>query len=86
VRRPENSLYLLLFILILFPFRFICIYPAFIDAKKSVQEGRKVPKEFCVENPTFQEIKDVLSAANFNLVVENKIYPRERSKVRSSEG
>lgn len=61
-------------------FRFICIYPAYIDAKKTVQEGRKVPKEYCIENPTYQEIKDVLSSANLNLVVENKIYPRERSK------
>lgn len=62
-------------------FRFICIYPAYIDVKKTVQEGRKVPKEHCIENPTYQEIKDVLSAANMNLVIENKIYPRERSKV-----
>lgn len=62
-------------------FRFVCIYPAYIDVKKTVQEGRKVPKEYCIENPTYQEIKDVLSAANMNLVIENKIYPRERSKV-----
>ncbi|CRL06795.1 CLUMA_CG019427, isoform A [Clunio marinus] len=60
--------------------RFICIYPAYLDAKKSVQEGRKVPKEYCIENPTYQEIKDVLTAANMNLVIENKIYPKERSK------
>lgn len=39
-----------------------------------------MPKEFCIENPTYQEIKDVLTAANMNIVVENKIYPRERSK------
>lgn len=64
-----------------FHFRFICIYPAYIDAKKTVQEGRKVPKEHCIENPTYLEIKDVLLAANMNLVIENKIYPRERSKV-----
>lgn len=60
--------------------RFICIYPAYLDVKKSVQEGRKMPKEHCVENPSYQEIKDVLTAANMNLLVENKIYPRERSK------
>lgn len=61
-------------------FRFICIYPAYIDVKKSVQDGRKIPKEYCIENPSYQEIRDVLSAAKFNIFVENKIYPRERSK------
>lgn len=61
-------------------FSFICIYPAYIDVKKSVQDGRKIPKEHCVENPSYQEIRDVLMAANFNIYVENKIYPRERSK------
>lgn len=63
-------------------FRFICIYPAYIDVKKTVQEGRKMPKDVCIENPTYQEIKDVLTAANMNLIIENKIYPRERSKAR----
>lgn len=61
-------------------FRFICIYPAYIDIKKSVQEGRKLPKEYCIENPSYQEIRDVLTSANFNIFVENKIYPKERSK------
>jgi signal recognition particle subunit SRP19 len=63
-----------------FHFRFICIYPAYIDAKKTVNEGRKIPKGLCIENPSYQEIKDVLSVTNLNCVIENKIYPRERSK------
>lgn len=37
-------------------------------------------KELCVENPTFQEIKDVLSVSKLNIGVENKMYPREKSK------
>lgn len=61
--------------------RWICIYPAYINSKKSRQEGRRLPKENCVENPTFQEIKDVLSVCNVRFGVENKLYPRERSKV-----
>jgi signal recognition particle subunit SRP19 len=67
-------------------FRYICIYPAYIDTKKTVQEGRKVPKEFCVENPTYQEIKDVLSVTNLPTLIENKIYPRERSKELLNRG
>lgn len=64
--------------------RWICIYPAYINSKKSRQEGRRLPKENCIENPTFQEIKDVLSVCNVRFGVENKLYPREKSKVMSS--
>lgn len=61
--------------------RWICIYPAYINSKKSRQEGRKIRKDLCVENPTFQEIKDVLSVSNLRIGIENKLYPREKSKV-----
>lgn len=60
--------------------RWICIYPAYINSKKSRQEGRKIRKDLCVENPTYQEIKDVLSVSNLKIGIENKLYPRERSK------
>lgn len=63
-------------------FRWVCIYPAYINSKKTRQEGRKVRKDLCVENPTYQEIKDVLSVSNLRIGVENKLYSRERSKVR----
>lgn len=43
-------------------------------------QGRKIAKDKCVENPTYQEIRDVLSASGFMVGVENKCYSRERSK------
>lgn len=61
--------------------RWVCVYPAYINSKKTKQEGRKVPKEIAVENPTYQEIRDVLQASNFKIVLENKLYSREQSKV-----
>ncbi|KAL1132809.1 hypothetical protein AAG570_010761 [Ranatra chinensis] len=61
-------------------FRWICIYPAYINNKKTLAEGRRVPRDKAVDNPTFQEIRDVLSAAGMKIGVENKLYPRERSK------
>lgn len=64
-------------------FRWVCIYPAYINSKKTRAEGRRITKQKCVENPTHQEIRDVLQAAGFRLGVENKLYPRERSKVLS---
>lgn len=62
------------------PISWICIYPAYLNSKKSRQEGRRLPKQHCVENPTFQEIKDVLTVTKLNIGVENKLYPREKSK------
>ncbi|KAK9882174.1 hypothetical protein WA026_019688 [Henosepilachna vigintioctopunctata] len=60
--------------------RWICIYPAYINSKKTIPQGRRIAKEKCVENPTHQEIRDVLDATGFKVGVENKLYPRERSK------
>ncbi|XP_026291559.1 signal recognition particle 19 kDa protein [Frankliniella occidentalis] len=60
--------------------RWICIYPAYINSKKTLAQGRKVPKEKAVENPTHQEIRDVLVAAGMKVGVENKLYSREPSK------
>ncbi|EEZ98192.1 signal recognition particle 19 kDa protein [Tribolium castaneum] len=60
--------------------RWICIYPAYINSKKTVAQGRRIAKEKCVENPTHQEMRDVLSAAGLQVGVENKLYSRERSK------
>lgn len=65
-------------------FRWICIYPAYINSTKSRKEGRKLRKDLCVENPTYQEIKDVLSVSNLRIGIENKLYPREKSKVNKS--
>ncbi|XP_026737337.1 signal recognition particle 19 kDa protein [Trichoplusia ni] len=60
--------------------RWICIYPAYLNSKKTLAQGRKLPKANCVENPTHQEIRDVLVAAGLRVGVENKLYPREPSK------
>lgn len=43
-------------------------------------QGRRLSKERCVDNPTYQEIRDVLSATGFVVGVENKLYSREQSK------
>ncbi|XP_059193179.1 signal recognition particle 19 kDa protein [Centropristis striata] len=57
--------------------RFICIYPIYINSKKTLAEGRRIPSEKAVENPSCAEIRDVLMAAGMNVYVENKIHPRE---------
>ncbi|KAL6260193.1 hypothetical protein P5V15_007727 [Pogonomyrmex californicus] len=60
--------------------RWVCIYPIYLNSKRSLAGGRKLAKDKCVENPTHQEIRDVLLAAGMNVGVENKLHPKERSK------
>ena len=60
--------------------RWICIYPAYFNSNKTRQEGRLLPKSKCVPNPTYIEIRDVLMSAGYQPIVENKAYPRERSR------
>jgi len=62
------------------PERWICIYPAYLNSNKTRQEGRLLPKEKCVPNPNHMEIRDVLMSAGYQPIVENKQYPRERSR------
>jgi signal recognition particle subunit SRP19 len=59
--------------------RWICIYPAYIN-RKTLAEGRRIPKDKTVENPTHQEIRDVLSAAGMKIGVEDKLYEYSREK------
>uniref|UniRef100_A0A8C8DSV1 Signal recognition particle 19 kDa protein n=1 Tax=Oryzias sinensis TaxID=183150 RepID=A0A8C8DSV1_9TELE len=57
--------------------RFVCLYPVYINSKKTLAEGRRIPTEKAVENPSCGEIRDVLTAAGMNVYVENKMHPRE---------
>ncbi|XP_071340177.1 signal recognition particle 19 kDa protein isoform X1 [Trachinotus anak] len=67
--------------------RFICLYPVYINSKKTLAEGRRIPAEKAVENPSCTEIRDVLTAAGMNVYMEcvcvcvfvfqNKMHPRE---------
>nr|XP_061835961.1 signal recognition particle 19 kDa protein-like [Nerophis lumbriciformis] len=57
--------------------RFICVYPVYINSKKTLAEGRRIPADKAVENPSCAEIRDVLTAAGMNVYMENKMHPRE---------
>merc|ERR1711976_1085084 len=57
--------------------RWICIYPCYINSKKTVAEGRRIPQQKAVDNPTAAEMRDVLAGAGFVIGVENKVHPRE---------
>ena len=50
--------------------RFVCIYPAYINAKKTRAQGRRVGKSKAVENPSVNEMRDIFENAGLNVVVE----------------
>eukprot|EP01123_Difflugia_compressa_P004139 TRINITY_DN15497_c0_g1_i1.p1 TRINITY_DN15497_c0_g1~~TRINITY_DN15497_c0_g1_i1.p1 ORF type:complete len:162 (-),score=25.85 TRINITY_DN15497_c0_g1_i1:205-624(-) len=57
--------------------RWICIYPVYIDSKKTCQEGRRIPKNKSVDNPKPSEIADVCRQMGFQCIIEaEKCYPR----------
>lgn len=61
--------------------RWICIYPTYLNSKRTEAQGRKIPLSKAVENPTLNEIKDVLVNAKFPVEVEpGKCFPRELYK------
>jgi signal recognition particle subunit SEC65 len=66
--------------------RWRTIYPAYINVNKTIAEGRKVAKEFCVANPDPREIAFVcVKSFGFQCVIEGKAYSRdfrERGRVR----
>uniref|UniRef100_A0A914I1J7 Signal recognition particle 19 kDa protein n=1 Tax=Globodera rostochiensis TaxID=31243 RepID=A0A914I1J7_GLORO len=59
------------------PARWVAIYPLYINATKSLAQGRRIAKAKAVDNPTCQEIFDVLSHAGFRCSMElAKVHPR----------
>ncbi|CAO2600504.1 Signal recognition particle 19 kDa protein [Lemmus lemmus] len=57
--------------------RFICIYHSYLNNKKTIAEGRRIPISKAVENPIATEIQDVCSAVGLNAFLEkNKMYSK----------
>lgn len=66
--------------LLLSPFsshRWVCVYPAYINAKKTLKEGRRIPRDKATTTPLCSEICDVCVSQGLNAEVEGKLYPRE---------
>ncbi|KAA8910110.1 signal recognition particle, SRP19 subunit [Sphaerosporella brunnea] len=57
---------------------FQCLYPVYFDATRSYAQGRKVAKEFAVENPLAREIADACGALGLQAVFEpGKTHPKD---------
>ncbi|KPN30920.1 signal recognition particle 19 kDa protein [Halolamina pelagica] len=54
------------------------VYPAYLDAAYSRSEGRRVPLDEAVEDPTVDEIAKAVQQVGYDAVVErDKSYSRE---------
>uniref|UniRef100_A0A6U5NHV4 Signal recognition particle 19 kDa protein n=1 Tax=Calcidiscus leptoporus TaxID=127549 RepID=A0A6U5NHV4_9EUKA len=65
--------------------RRVIIYPIYINSKAKIVDGRRIGAKHCVDNPTLQEILDVLKHLGLECELEDKMYPRDpfqRGRVR----
>jgi len=54
------------------------IWPAYLDAALTREEGRRVSKELAVTEPTVDEIAQAVQQVGYDAVIERaKTYPRE---------
>lgn len=52
------------------------IWPQYLDKELSVSEGRKVPLEYAVKNPTVNKIEKALKRLGIKCLIEkDKAYP-----------
>ena len=57
------------------------MYPAYLNARKTIAEGRRIPRSKAVDNPLCSEIRDVCQSQQLKAEVEQqKHYPRELSR------
>ncbi|WP_299235231.1 signal recognition particle subunit SRP19 [Natronomonas sp.] len=54
------------------------IWPAYLDAERSRNEGRRVPEDLAVPEPTVDEIASAVQQVGYDAVIErDRTYPRE---------
>ncbi|CEP10955.1 hypothetical protein [Parasitella parasitica] len=59
----------------------LCVYPCYINADKSVQEGRRIAKEKSVKNPHAYHMAIACQKLGFSVVYEGKQHPRDWANV-----
>jgi signal recognition particle subunit SRP19 len=55
-----------------------CVYPAYIDSSKTLDQGRLIAKEKAITNPSIQEIAEICQYFKLNYALEpHKAYPKD---------
>ena len=59
------------------------IWPAYLDAEKTRSEGRRVPRDVAVPEPTVDEIAEAAGQVGYDAVIERDVaYSREGHEER----
>ncbi len=54
------------------------IWPAYLDADRSRREGRRVPSDMAIDEPTVDEIAKAVQQVGYDAVIEHDVaYPRD---------
>lgn len=60
--------------------RRIALYPEYLDAGLTIQEGRRVPKKVACEHPTAKEMADCCVHLKLPVEVQDKMFSRSCTK------
>ncbi|GBF89250.1 hypothetical protein Rsub_02127 [Raphidocelis subcapitata] len=55
----------------------VILYPAYINSKRTVSQGRRIPADKACEDPSVREIFDCCQHLKLPVDVEDKQYPRD---------
>lgn len=59
------------------------LWPAYFDADLTRREGRRVPLDLAVENPTIEEIAQAVGQVGYDAQIDRDVaYPREHYETR----
>mmetsp|Transcript_20159 Transcript_20159/g.32517 ORF Transcript_20159/g.32517 Transcript_20159/m.32517 type:complete len:162 (-) Transcript_20159:159-644(-) len=66
---------------------FMVIYPSYLDASKSIKQGRRIGKEKAVDTPTLSDISQALQSLQLRHVLQpHKGYPRDTACLWDNPG
>eukprot|EP01084_Bolivina_argentea_P095221 171206_1 len=55
-----------------------CVYPCYLNVKKTIAEGRKISKSYCIQQPHPNDIADACNQLGLPCYIEmNKKHPRD---------
>uniref|UniRef100_A0A915Q696 Signal recognition particle 19 kDa protein n=1 Tax=Setaria digitata TaxID=48799 RepID=A0A915Q696_9BILA len=67
--------------------KWICLYPLYMNSRKTIAQGRRVSKSKAVDSPTAQEIFDILTNAGLKTKLEKqKMHPLDPNRDANSQG
>uniref|UniRef100_A0A0N5ABD4 Signal recognition particle 19 kDa protein n=1 Tax=Syphacia muris TaxID=451379 RepID=A0A0N5ABD4_9BILA len=67
--------------------KWVCIYPLYLNSRKTIVQGRRISKDKAVDSPTSQEIFDILQNAGLKVKLEkSKMHPLDPSRDTNSQG